>query len=471
MLEELLARCSFPPPSTPVTCAFSGGADSTALLALATAAGLAVDAVHVDHGLRPSSTAEAERAVALGDALGVPVAWSTSRSIRSQRRGTARAARRAALPSGALTGHTADDRAETVLINLLRGAGLDGLAAMGPAPTRPLLQLRRHETAAVCAHLGLVPIQDPSNHDPRFVRNRVRHELLPLLDDIAGRDTVPLLVRTATLVAEDLAILESAGAAIDPTDARAVAAATPAVARRALRRWLAVEGYPPDAASVSRVLEVASGERRACELPGGRRVERHRQRLRIVTGTEITSSGGMESHSGQRSQLMATRLRGRWALGITPRNFTWILKDKLAICERPGGYGENHRRVRRQEEIIWIRENGFGCVVSIIPAPHNLHNYEELGMPSRHRPFNGDELEAWLKAFYRELHELMRTGTKVIVHGEEVGDRIVGIMGGYIRWSGLVDDDTQAITVTERLAGRQLDPFARNVILIAPRLR
>ena len=63
---------------------------------------------------------------------------------------------------------------------------------------------------------------------------------------------------------------------------------------------------------------------------------------------------------------------------------------------------------------------------------------------------------------YREIHELLRTGTKVIVHGEEVGDRIVGVMGGYIRWAGLIDDDTQAITVTERLAGRQLDPFARN---------
>lgn len=168
---------------------------------------------------------------------------------------------------------------------------------------------------------------------------------------------------------------------------------------------------------------------------------------------------------------MATRLRGRWALGIKPRNFTWILTDKLAVCERPGGYGDNHRRVRRQEEIIWVRENGFGCVVSIIQAPHNLHNYDELGVICRHRPFNTEELDFWLKGFYRELHELLRVGTKVLVHGEEVGDRIVGIMGGYIRWAGLVDDDTKAITITEHIAGRQLDPFARNVILNATKLR
>ena len=86
---------------------------------------------------------------------------------------------------------------------------------------------------------------------------------------------------------------------------------------------------------------------------------------------------------------MPPRLRGKWALGITPRNLTWIIKDRIAICERPGGYGENHRRVRRQEEIIWIRENGFGCVISLIPAPHNLHNYDELGVPYRHRPYTG----------------------------------------------------------------------------------
>jgi len=169
---------------------------------------------------------------------------------------------------------------------------------------------------------------------------------------------------------------------------------------------------------------------------------------------------------------MPPRLRGKWALGITPRNFTWFMKDKLAVCERPGGYGDNHRRVRRQEEIIWLRENGFGCVVSIIPAPHNLHNYDELGLPYLHRPFTGvDDLGEWLKGFYGELQDLLDASTKVIAHSESVDDRLVGIMGGFIRWSGMVDDPSTAINLTERIAKRQLDPFAREVILMAHELR
>ena len=112
-------------------------------------------------------------------------------------------------------------------------------------------------------------------------------------------------------------------------------------------------------------------------------------------------------------------MKGKWALGIPPRHFTWVLKNKLAICERPGGYSSNHRRVRRQEEIIWIRENRFDCVMSLITSPHNLHNYDELGVQWRHRPFNGadDGAEAAL-ALYRELQSLLRDHKKVIVHRE-----------------------------------------------------
>jgi tRNA(Ile)-lysidine synthase len=294
--RELLTRCTFPRPGTSVDCAFSGGADSTALVALATKAGCRVTAIHVDHGVRPESNDEARQARELAAALGVEfrvVAVDIAPGSNLEAR--ARAARLAALPPGALTGHTADDRAETILINLLRGSRLDGLTSMAPSPTRPLLALRRRETHQLCADLGLTPVADPSNVDPRFVRNRVRHELLPLMADIAGRDIVPVLLRGIDTVDDDLSWLDDVAAEIDPTDARALTTAPLALARRAVRRWLRTEGYPPDAATVQRVLAVAAGDRVACEIAGGSRVERHRQRLSVIAPGQVVSSDGMGS--------------------------------------------------------------------------------------------------------------------------------------------------------------------------------
>jgi tRNA(Ile)-lysidine synthase len=182
-----------------------------------------------------------------------------------------------------------------MLINLLRGSGLDGLAAMGPAPTRPLLAHRRTETRRLCADMGLQPVADPSNTDPRFVRNRVRHELLPLMADIAARDVVPILLRGADALRDDVSWVEDAAADIDPTDARQLTAAPIPLARRAVRRWLRTEGHPPDAATVHRVLAVAAGRHVACEIAGGRRVERHHQRLSVVPAGQVVSSDGMGS--------------------------------------------------------------------------------------------------------------------------------------------------------------------------------
>jgi tRNA(Ile)-lysidine synthase len=190
----------------------------------------------------------------------------------------AREARFAVLPPEAMTGHTADDQAETVLLNLLRGSGLDGLAGMRPGPTHPLLAVRRAETVALCAAWELAPVHDPTNDDPRHLRNRVRHELLPALTAASGRDLVPVLARQSDLLRDEAALLDELAAAIDVTDSRALAAAPVALARRALRRWLA-DPYPPDGASVERVLAVARGDAIACEIDGGRRVERHAQRL------------------------------------------------------------------------------------------------------------------------------------------------------------------------------------------------
>jgi hypothetical protein len=111
-------------------------------------------------------------------------------------------------------------------------------------------------------------------------------------------------------------------------------------------------------------------------------------------------------------------------------------------------------------------------VVSILAAPHNLHNYDELGMPYRHHPLlNVDDMDAWLKNFYRDLNSLLRENKKLIVHAEEVSDRLIGLMGGFIRWSGLVDDASQAIILTERIGSRQLDPSSRELILRVHELR
>jgi tRNA(Ile)-lysidine synthase len=280
---DLLHRCAFPSAGRAVTCAVSGGPDSLALLVLAVEAGCHVTAVHVDHGLRPGSASEAEAVGEVADRWGAR--W---RSLRvdvpdgPDLEARARRARYAALPDGVLTGHTADDQAETVLLNLLRGAGLDGLAGFGPE-RRPIRALRRRETHKLCADLGIQPVHDPSNDEARFRRNRVRHELLPLLDALAERDVAAVLARQADHLRADAELLDELARHLDPTDAKALAAAPEPLAARAVRRWLRTgpEQHPPDTATVERVLAVARGDATACEVGGGRSVRRSEQRLRL----------------------------------------------------------------------------------------------------------------------------------------------------------------------------------------------
>ena len=289
VVAALLARCSFPPADGPdgpsLTVAVSGGADSLALLALAVATGRPTTAVHVDHGLRAGSAAESEPVAR------VCAVWGATFQTRSVQvadgpdlEARARAARHAALPDGTLFGHTADDQAETVLLRLLRGTGPSGLAAMRP-DRHPVLGLRRAETESLCAHLGLAPFEDPSNRDPRFTRNRVRHEVLPLLADVAGRDTVPLLARLAELAGAQADVVDALALLIDPTDAAALAELPPALAAAAVRSWWRTTtglDHPPDAAAVARVVAVASGTARGCDVVAGWSVRRTAGRLRLV---------------------------------------------------------------------------------------------------------------------------------------------------------------------------------------------
>ena len=162
--------------------------------------------------------------------------------------------------------------------------------------------------------------------------------------------------------------------------------------------------------------------------------------------------------------------KGKWAQGIKPRHFSWVIQDRLAISERPGGYGANHRRVRRQEEIIWVREQGFAPVISIIPATHNLHNYDELGVTWLHRPFPiAEEYPVYLPEVYEEIRSLLADGHKLLVHHEELGDRTIGLMAGYLVWTGMVTEQPKAIFLLEHITSRQLGPSGRDIVAVAGR--
>jgi tRNA(Ile)-lysidine synthase len=283
--EELLARCPFPPEGTPITCAVSGGADSLSLLVLASAAGCEVTAVHVDHGLRPGSDREADLVAEAAERYGARFrAERVTLLPGSNLQARARAARYGVLPADVFTGHTCDDQAETVILNLLRGAGRPGLAGIRRGQRRPLLGLRRTETAALCRAEGLAPLHDPTNEDPRHRRSRVRHEVLPLLDDVAGRDVVPIVARVAELMGEESDLLDRLAADLDPTDVAALRAAEPALARRAVRAWLwrgMAGDHPVDLAAVDRVLAVAALESVGTEVQAGWRVVRAEGRLHL----------------------------------------------------------------------------------------------------------------------------------------------------------------------------------------------
>src|SRR5579863_6357667 len=204
MTSELLASCHFADGGTEADLAVSGGPDSLGLLLLALEAGLVVTVHHVNHHSRPTSTGDADHLEAICRQLAVGfVRHDVVVEAGANFEARARSVRRAAMPDGVLTGHTMDDLAETVLLNMLRGAGLDGLSPMVDDPTKPLRDVRREALHKFVDASAFVARRDETNDSPDFRRNRVRHELMVLLDDVAGRDVVPILARQAALLHDE----------------------------------------------------------------------------------------------------------------------------------------------------------------------------------------------------------------------------------------------------------------------------
>ncbi len=292
MSSDLLTRCHFDAAPAPVDLAVSGGPDSLGLLLLALEAGLIVTVHHVDHHARPTSGDDAEHVRAICRQLDVvfvrhDVVVEPGANFESR----ARSARRSAMPVGVLTGHTMDDLAETVLLNMLRGAGLDGLSPMVNDPTKPLRDLRRSDLHAFVSATPFAALYDETNDSPDYRRNRVRHELIGQLNDVADRDVVPILARQAVLLHDertwlDELALDDRAVSLEEADCR-VLRTWP---RARLRRWLRVQlrvadagdgTHPPSADEVERAIVVVDGDVVATELSGGRRLSRRDQHLTL----------------------------------------------------------------------------------------------------------------------------------------------------------------------------------------------
>jgi hypothetical protein len=162
-------------------------------------------------------------------------------------------------------------------------------------------------------------------------------------------------------------------------------------------------------------------------------------------------------------------MKGKWARGIEPRMFCWVIKERMAACERPGGYARNHRKVRRLEELIWLREHGFTMIVSLLDSPHNLHAYDEMSMPHLQVPLGpgGSDLVNRLPEVFGTIADLLDDPEqRILVHLEEFGDRLCGVLSGYLLYAGLVETGPLAISVVERLTQRQLGPPGREIVSV-----
>lgn len=272
--------------------AFSGGPDSTALLhalaQLPTARERGLRAVHVDHGLRPESAAWAQRCAELCKSLEVPLSVVRVQVDDSRGEGIEAAARRARYAAFAgnlragewlVLAHHRDDQIETVLLKLLRGAGPDGLGGMRALRPfahgllwRPLLETPRETLHSYLKEKKIGVIEDPANSDPRFARNMLRHELLPLLVQRWPHAPAAILhtARLCRSAADHLAgeaesSLPALRRADDTLDSRAWLALPEALRAPTLDAWLHARGLPapPDAsrAELIRQATQAAGDR------------------------------------------------------------------------------------------------------------------------------------------------------------------------------------------------------------------
>jgi len=296
-LETMLRRYG---PFKAVGVALSGGGDSVALLHAMAAVGkkrdIKVTALHVHHGLRPEADQEAKFCEDLSDRLGADFIRLDldPKNFRGNTHDAARRARYEAMEKAAserglqavLTGHTLDDQAETLIQRFMRGSGPDGLAGIREKMgmfIRPWLTVRREQLREYLREHELDWCEDPSNEDPRYLRSRIRKELMPVMEEVGGNKVLDALGRLAQLSDQQRAVLDELAqgdlAAMrrgEGLDVEKLASLSEGRRAMVLRAWLAQREIVPPMGVIADLdrMVVASGPHGPFTLPGGVNVYR-----------------------------------------------------------------------------------------------------------------------------------------------------------------------------------------------------
>lgn len=253
-IDDLLSRCHFPKVGH-FHAAVSGGSDSLAMTLIAYSAGLDVEIWNLDHRIRPTSHDESEAVRSFGEWLGVPVHCFEANVSERNVEASARKQRQSYFPRNVSTGHTMDDQAETLILNLIRGSGIDGLASMRPSVEKPILNLRKVDTVRICEIFSITPVIDESNLSDKYRRNRVRMEVIPLLSQISNRDVVPIIARSASILRSDADFLTELSTGVDTDSVIELLSLGEVVLTRVLRRRVReVSGYPPSAKAIETLI-------------------------------------------------------------------------------------------------------------------------------------------------------------------------------------------------------------------------
>ncbi len=279
-------------PGDRVAIAVSGGLDSVCLLDLlhriAGWHGGSLSVITVDHGTRPGSAGDADFVEDLAASLGVPCARADLSLGPGASEATLRDGRYAVFEAidvdRVALAHHREDLAETVLLHLIRGTGVAGLSGMRwrrGRYVRPLLEVSRAQLRDWAEHRGLAHREDPSNADPRFLRNRLRHEVLPLLEDLRPGATKGI-ARSARLAADEDALVASL--CMDPPeDGRWALAELRAIPDPIVRRLLRAAADPLTSSHIDAALQMIVRGSGQVMLPGaGRRLQIVGDQLHLV---------------------------------------------------------------------------------------------------------------------------------------------------------------------------------------------